>query len=109
MLKAGLCHRNYTYGDLLRIQVCSEPTELHCSTGLGKMQSPLFSSALQNRLTAGLFKRPALCDGWVIAQLYNTEVCRGDRKDTRFVAISMHSSTKPFLMSVAKDGSGLKV
>ena len=27
---------------------------MHCSTDLGKMHSPLFSAALQNRLTAGL-------------------------------------------------------
>ncbi len=27
---------NYTCGDLLFIQVCSEPAEKHCSTGLGK-------------------------------------------------------------------------
>ena len=34
------------------IQVCSEPTDMQCSTGLGKMHSPLFSAALQNRFTA---------------------------------------------------------
>ena len=28
--------------------------QMHCSTGFGKMHSPLFSAALQNRLTAGL-------------------------------------------------------
>ncbi len=27
---------------------------MHCNTGLGKMHAPLFSGALQNRLTAGL-------------------------------------------------------
>ena len=53
-LKAGLCHCNYTYGDLLCIQVCSEAAQMHCSTGFCKMQSPLFSNALQNRLTAGM-------------------------------------------------------
>ncbi len=53
-LTAGLCHCNYTYADLLFIQVGSEPTEMHCSTGLGKMHFPLFSAALENRLTAGL-------------------------------------------------------
>jgi len=53
-LTAGLCHCNSTYGDLLFIQMCREPTEMHCSTDLGKMHSSLFSSALQNRLTAGL-------------------------------------------------------
>ena len=28
--------------------------EMHCHTGQGKIRSPLFSAALQNRLTAGL-------------------------------------------------------
>ena len=54
MLTAGLCHCNYTYGHLLIIQVCSDPKEMHCSTDKGKMQSILFSAAVQNRLTAGL-------------------------------------------------------
>ncbi len=49
----ALCHCNYIYGDLLFTQVCIEPTEMHCSTGLGKMHSPLFRGALQDRLTAG--------------------------------------------------------
>ena len=35
------------------MQVCSEPKLMHCSTGQGKMHSPLFSVALQNRLTPG--------------------------------------------------------
>ncbi len=38
---------NYTFGDLLFTQVCSDPTEMHCSSGLGKLHFPLFSSALQ--------------------------------------------------------------
>ena len=45
---------NCTYGDLLFIQVGSEPTKMHCTTGLGNLHSPLFNSAMQNRLTAGL-------------------------------------------------------
>ena len=53
-LTAGLCHCNSTYGDLIFIQMCSEPTEMHCNTGLGKMHAPLFSGALQNKLTTGL-------------------------------------------------------
>jgi len=48
----ALCHCNYTYEDLLFIQVCSGSAPMHCSTGFGKMQSPLFSVALQNRVTA---------------------------------------------------------
>ena len=50
----GLCHCNYTYEDLLLMQVCSDPPPMHCSTCLGKMHSTLSSAALQNRLTTGL-------------------------------------------------------
>ncbi len=46
-------HRSYTYGHLLFIQVCSDPAQMHCSKVQGKLQFPLFSAALQNRLTAG--------------------------------------------------------
>ena len=46
------CHCSPTYGDLPLIQVCSDPAPMHCSSVQGKMQSPLFSVALQNRLTA---------------------------------------------------------
>jgi len=38
---------------LLFIQVCSDATPKHCSTGQGRIASPLFSAALQNRPTAG--------------------------------------------------------
>ncbi len=47
------CHCTYTYEDLLFTQVCSVPAPLHCSTVQGTMKSPLFSAALQNKLTAG--------------------------------------------------------
>jgi len=46
-------HCSYTYGDLLYIQVCSDPAQMLCSKVQGKMQSPLFSAALLNRLTQG--------------------------------------------------------
>ena len=46
-------HCSHTYGDLLYIRVCNDPAPMHCNTGQGKMQTPLFSDALQNRLTAG--------------------------------------------------------
>ena len=46
-------HCIYTYGDVLFIQVCSVPAPMHCSKVQGQMQFPLFSAALQNRLTAG--------------------------------------------------------
>ncbi len=42
-------------------QVCSEPAQMYCSTGLGKIHSPLFSRALQNRLTAGLCHCNSTC------------------------------------------------
>ena len=48
------CHCNYTYEDLLLIQVCSDPPPMHCSTGVGKMHYTLSSAALQSRLTTGL-------------------------------------------------------
>ena len=48
----ALCHCRYTYEGLLLIQVCSDPTPVHCSTGFGKMHAPLSSAALQNSLTA---------------------------------------------------------
>ena len=41
-------------GDLLFIQVCSDATPKPCSTGQGKIASPLFSAALQTKLTACL-------------------------------------------------------
>ncbi len=49
-----LCHCKYTYGDILFTNVCSDPAPMHCSSVQGNMQSPLFSVALQNRLTAAL-------------------------------------------------------
>ena len=50
-LTAALCHWNYTHEDLLIIQVCSDPTPMHCNTGFGKMHSPLLSAALHSSLT----------------------------------------------------------
>ena len=47
-----MCQRNYTYGDLLCIQVCSDAKQMHCSTGKGKIASSLFSAALQNSLVS---------------------------------------------------------
>jgi len=52
-LTAGLCYCNYTFEDLLLIQMCSGPQPMHCSTRFGKLHSPLCSAGLQNRLTAG--------------------------------------------------------
>ncbi len=40
------------FGDLLYIQVCSDATPKHCSTGQCKIASLLLSAALQNMLTA---------------------------------------------------------
>jgi len=53
-LAACLCHCNHSYGDLLFIQVYSDATPEHCSTGQGKTASLLFSAALQSSLTACL-------------------------------------------------------
>ena len=54
MFTAGLRLNSYTYGKLLFIHVCSDPTPRHCSTVQGKMHSPLLSAAVQDRFTAGL-------------------------------------------------------
>ena len=53
---AYLCHCKNTSEYLRFIQVCSDATQLHCSTGQGKIASLLFSAALQTSLTA------CLCD-----------------------------------------------
>ena len=53
-LTADLCHCNYTYGDLLFIQMCNDTTAMHCNTGQGKVDSPLFSAALRNSCILGL-------------------------------------------------------
>ena len=55
---------------LLLIQVCSDPPPMHCSTGFGKLHSPLSSAALQNRLTACL----CLCS-YTYADLLFIQVC----------------------------------
>ncbi len=47
----AVCHCSHSYGDLLFMQVCSEPAPMHCSSVQGNMQSPLFSAALQNSVT----------------------------------------------------------
>ena len=44
----------YTYRDLLLMQLCSDPTPMHCSTALGTMHSSLLHAALQKVLGAGL-------------------------------------------------------
>ena len=43
---------SYTYGDLLLIQVCSDPTAVQCHAAFGNC--PLLSDAVQKRLTTGL-------------------------------------------------------
>jgi len=53
--KQAVCHCNHTYAGLLFTQVCREPAQMQCSCAQGKMQSPLFSVALQSRLKAGSF------------------------------------------------------
>ena len=52
-LTAGMGHCNYTCGDLLFIQVYSDPTAMHYSTGQGKLHSPFFSVALQKQAHSG--------------------------------------------------------
>ncbi len=50
--KQAGCHSTYKYGDLLFIQVCSDPAPQQCSKVQGAMQFPLSSAALQNRLNS---------------------------------------------------------
>ncbi len=79
-LTACLCHCNYTYVDLVFMQVCSDATSMHCSTGQGKMHFPLLRNALQNRLTA------CLCHcNYTYGDLVFTRVCSD--------ATPMHCST----------------
>jgi len=61
---------NHTYGDLLSIKACSDPAVMHCIPGLSKMHFPLFSAALQKRLTAGL----CLCNH-TYGDLLSIQVC----------------------------------
>ena len=70
-LTARFCHCNYTYKDLLFIQVCSDPAEMHCSTGMGKRHFPLFSVSLENRLTSGLPRCNHTYGGLLFIQLCN--------------------------------------
>jgi len=49
-----VCQCNYIYGDLLYIQVCSDPTPVRCNNALSKTHSVLLIAAVQNRSTAGL-------------------------------------------------------
>ena len=46
----AVCHCSCTYGDVLFIQVCSDPAPMRCSKVQGKLESPLFSAAMQHRL-----------------------------------------------------------
>ena len=46
----AVCHCSCTYGDVLFIQVCSDPAKMRCSKVQGKLESPLFSPAMQHRL-----------------------------------------------------------
>jgi len=52
------------------IQVCDDPTPMHCSTGQGQMHSPLSSDALQNRITAGLCPYIYSCEHLLLIQVY---------------------------------------
>ncbi len=58
------------YGDLLFIQVCSDATPMHCSTGHGKTAAPLVSAALQTKLTGCL----GHCN-YTYGDLLFTQVC----------------------------------
>ena len=74
----ALCHRVYTYPDLLFIHVCNEPAPMHCSIGFGRMSSPAFSAALQNRLTP-----------MQICCSYEEQICRGYNHGDKVQAVSL--------------------
>ena len=65
----AVCHCKYTCGDLLFVQVCSDPAPMHCSSVQGKMHPTLFSAALQNRLTAGLCQCKYTCGDLLFIQV----------------------------------------
>ncbi len=43
-------HSLVKFGSFLFLYVSNELTTTHCSTGFGKVKSPMFSAAVQNRL-----------------------------------------------------------
>ena len=59
---------SYTYGDLVFIHVCSDPAPMHCSCVQGKMQSSLFTAALQTQ------QAPFPCS-YTYGHLVFTQVC----------------------------------
>ena len=65
------CHCNYTYEDLLLIQVCIDPTPVLRSSAKGKMHSPLSSATLQNRFTARLCHCNYTYEGLLLIQVLN--------------------------------------
>jgi len=86
-LTACLCHFNYTYGDLLFIQVCSDARSMHCCTDQGKTASLLFSGALQTSLTA------CLCHcNYTYGDLLFIQVC----SDARSMHCSIGQGNKSF-------------
>ena len=73
-LTAALGHCSYNYRDLLFTQMCSDTTAMHCSTGQCKLDSPLFSIALQNSLTAGLCHCSYTCRDLLFIQVCSDAV-----------------------------------
>ncbi len=53
------------------MQVCSEATTMYSSTGQGRIASPVFSAALQTRLTACLCHCNNTCGDLLFIQLWN--------------------------------------
>ena len=53
------------------MQLCSDATPMHCSTGQGKIASPLFSAALQTRLTAALCRCDYTYGGFLFIKVCN--------------------------------------
>ena len=65
----AVCHCKYTCGDLLFVQVCSDPAPMHCSSVQGKRHFPLLSGAVQIRFTAGLSQCKYTCGDLLFIQV----------------------------------------
>ena len=92
----------YIYANLLCMQVCTYPAPLQGSSGSGKMQSPLLSGALQNRLTAGLYQCKHICANLLCIQVCSyppwfwqnagptAQWCSATQADSRLVPVQTH-------------------
>ena len=69
----GFSRCNCIYEDLLFIQVCSDSTPVRCNTVFCKMQSPLLTAALQDRLTEGFSRCNCIYEDLLFIQVAVTQ------------------------------------